>query len=66
VDGLIKCLDKAAQDPAATKEQVDAYKSKQASTTRLKGKVEDHRNALKAAEDAKAGKALIEKIDLSN
>ena len=65
VDGLIKCLDKAAQDPAATKEQVDAYKAKQASYTRLKGKVEEQRNALKAAEDAKAGKALIEKIDLS-
>lgn len=66
VNGLIKCLDKAAQDATATKEDVEACKVKQASYGKLKDKIENDRNALKVADDPKQAKALIEKIDLSN
>jgi hypothetical protein len=65
VDGLLSCLDKAAQDATATKEEVEASKAKRATYAKLKGKIQHDRDALKAAESAKDAKALIEKIDLS-
>jgi len=64
VDSLLSCLDKAAQDTTATKEQVEAYKAKRESYAKLKGKIQQDRNALKAAEAPKDAKALIEKFDL--
>ena len=65
IGGLVGCLDKAAQDATATKEQVDAYKAKRESYAKLKDKIEQSRNAVKAAEQ-KDAKALIEKAALSN
>jgi hypothetical protein len=66
VNQVVDCYAKAAQDTMATKEQVDAAKAKRESYARLKAKVEQDRNNLKATEAAKDAKALIAKIDLSN
>jgi len=65
VGGLLDCLDKAAQDSAATKEQVDGYKAKRQTYAKLKSKVEEKRNAVKSANDPQNAKTLIEKSDLS-
>ncbi len=65
VNGLLTCLEKAAQDPAATKEQADAYKSKHETYGKLKEKIDKDRNSLKATESAKDAKPLIEKFDFS-
>lgn len=64
VNGLVDCLVKAAQDSAATKEQADAYKTKEESYSKLKGRMEQTRGAVKSA-DQKDAKGLIEKLDLS-
>jgi hypothetical protein len=66
VNGLVSCLDKATQDPNATKEDVDAYKAKREIYTKLKDKIQNDRNALKAAEAPKDAKALIEKLDFGS
>jgi len=65
VGGLLSCLDKAAQDTTATKEQVDAYKAKRETFAKLKDRIQKNRDALKATEASKDAKALIEKIDLA-
>jgi exonuclease VII large subunit len=65
VDGLLRCLDKAAQDPTATKEEADAYKAKREAYAKLKDKIQQDRNALKATEAPKDAKALIEKFDFA-
>ena len=62
--GLVSCLDKAAQDSTASKEQADAYKAKRDSYAKLKEKIEQSRSAVKSAEQ-KDAKALIERADLS-
>jgi hypothetical protein len=65
VEGVLTCLDKAAQDPTATREQVDAYKAKRETYSKLKERIQHDRNALKGTEAPKDAKALIEKIDLT-
>lgn len=64
VDSLLRCLDKAAQDATATKEQVDAYKAKREAYAKLKDKLQQDRNALKAKEAPRDAKEIIEKFDL--
>ena len=64
VDGLVNCLDKAAQDSAATKEQVEAEKAKRASYAKLKDRIDQTRTVVKSAEQ-KDAKSQIEKLDLS-
>ena len=66
VSGLVSCLDKATQDTTATKEEIDSYKAKRDTYTKLKEKLDESRKTLKAAADAKDAKALIEKIDLAH
>ncbi len=66
VDGVLACLDKAAQDTTATKEDLDAYKAKREAYAKRKERIEHDRKALKDAADAKDAKALIEKFDVSN
>ena len=66
LDGLVACLEKAPQDPTATKEQKQAYKAKHESYSKLKEKVAQYRDSLKATEVGKEAKALIEKFDLAN
>jgi hypothetical protein len=65
VDPLLECLDKEAKDSAATKEQVDAAKSKEQAYAKLKSMLGHDRDALKAAKDPKAAKAIIEKITIT-
>ena len=64
VGGLVDCLDKAAQDSTASKEQVEAEKAKRASYAKLKERIEQTRTAVKSA-DPKDAKAQIEKLNLS-
>jgi hypothetical protein len=65
VNELESCLDKAAEDPAATKDQAAAYKAKHDAYAKLKDKLGTGQKELKAAEAPKAAKALIEKFDFS-
>lgn len=65
VGGLVSCLDKAAQDTTATKEEVEAYKAKRANFAKLQDKIQHDRDALKAAGAPKDAKALIAKFDLA-
>jgi hypothetical protein len=66
VNELVACLEKASADSAATKDQVEAYKAKLASYTKLKDKLEENRKVLKAADDAKTAKAVVEKLRFSD
>jgi hypothetical protein len=65
VGALVDCLAKASQDSSASKDQVQSYKTKQELYSKLKGRFEQEKNAVKSTEDAKKSKTLIEKIDLS-
>jgi hypothetical protein len=65
VQEVVDCFNKAAKDATATKEQVDAYKAKSAAYAKLKAKIDQGLKGLKAANDPKQAKALIEKLDLS-
>jgi uncharacterized protein (UPF0264 family) len=66
VDGLLDCLQKAGADPTLTKEQADAAKSKLSAYATFKAKLELDKKTLKAADDPKAAKAIVEKFDFSN
>ncbi len=66
VNGVLACLDKAAQDTTAAKEDLDSYKAKQEAYAKRKERIEHDRKALKDAADAKDAKALIEKFAVSN
>ena len=66
VDELVSCLDKASADSTATKDQVEAIKAKREAYSKLKEKLEENRKSLKAKEDSKAAKALMEKLEYSN
>jgi hypothetical protein len=65
VDIAAECLTKAGSDPDASKQQKEQYKAKGEAYTKLKSKVVQYRDELKAAEPGKDSKALIEKFDLS-
>ena len=65
VNSLIDCLNKAAKDPADTPEQTAAIKSKLETYAKLKSALEQDRDALKAAKNAKAAKSIIEKFAIS-
>ena len=65
VDGMINCLQKRANDPSATKVDADAAKGKIDSYNKLKDKIKQNRDALKAAQSEKEAKALIEKFDFT-
>jgi hypothetical protein len=62
VDRLLSCLQKRASDPATQKEDADAAKSKIDTYNKLKDKIKQDRDALKAAQSEKDAKALIEKF----
>jgi len=62
VDGYISCLQKSASDPATPKEDADAAKRKIEAYSKLKDKIKQDRDAVKAEPTAKEAKALIEKI----
>ena len=64
VDGLLDCLDKAAQDPAA-KDELD-LKSRHATYSKLKDQLEADKKTLKAANDPKSAQAAMVKFQYSN
>jgi hypothetical protein len=66
LDGATACLEKAANDPAAAKDQVEDCKAKHDRYAKLKAKVSQYRDTLKATEDYKASKAMIEKFDFAD
>jgi len=66
VDGLLSCLQKRANDPTTLKEDADAAKGKIDTYSKLKDKVKQDRDALKAAQTEKDAKALIEKFDFTS
>ncbi|HUY14383.1 MAG TPA: hypothetical protein VMX16_12255 [Terriglobia bacterium] len=65
VQQVVDCFDKAAKDTTATKEQVDAYKSKSTAYSKLRTKIDQGMKGLKGATDPKQAKALIEKLDFA-
>lgn len=62
VDELVSCLEKASEDSTATKDQVEAYKTKRTTYSKFKEKLEEDRKSIKAAEDSKTAKALMGKL----
>ena len=65
IEGLVSCLEQAAQDTTAPKEQVEAAKAQHDSYVKLQDKLQHARAAIKAAPTPKDAKALIEKLDLA-
>ena len=65
VEGLLSCLQKRANDPATLKEDADAAKGKIGAYNKLRDKIKQDREALKAAQTEKEAKALIEKFDFA-
>lgn len=66
VGELVGCLDKAIQDPAATKEQIADYKAKRDAAAKLKDKITQAHTTLKNAADPKVAKAAIDRFDFTN
>ncbi len=62
---LASCLDKAAQDPAASKDDAAAAKAQHDATVKLQEKLKQQEGAIKDAKESKAAKALVEKLDLT-
>jgi hypothetical protein len=62
VDRLLSCLQKRASDPTILKEDADAAKGKIDAYNKLKDKIKQDRDALKAVQTEKDAKALIEKF----
>ena len=63
--GLVSCLDKAAQDTTAPKEQAEAAKAQHDAAAKLQEKIQHARAAIKDAKAPKEAKALTEKLDLT-
>jgi len=62
VEGLLNCLQSHASDPATLKEDADAAKRKIEVYSKLKEKIKQDRDALKAAQTEKEAKTVIEKL----
>jgi hypothetical protein len=62
VDRFLDCLHKRASDPTTLKEDADAAKGKIDAYNKLKDKIKQDRDALKAVQTGKDAKALIEKF----
>jgi len=69
-DGILDtgtaCFDKALQESKPSKDQAGAYKAKREAYAKLKERISQYRDSLKATEQGKAAKAMIEKFDLAN
>jgi hypothetical protein len=60
---LVSCLEKAAQDPQANKEQAAQDKGKSESYAKLRDTIDQDRKSLKGAEAPKEAKAIIGKFN---
>jgi uncharacterized protein YcbK (DUF882 family) len=65
LEETVSCLDKAAQDTTAPKEQVEAAKAQHDAFVKLQEKLQHARADIKAAPTPKDAKALIEKLDMT-
>jgi hypothetical protein len=65
IEGLVSCLEQAAQDTTAPKEQVEAAKAQHDASAKLQEKIEHERSAIKDAQVSRNAKAFIEKLDLT-
>jgi hypothetical protein len=65
LDTAAACFDQAVQDPATPKAQAEGYRAKRDAYAKLKDKLGHYRDSVKAAEEDRAAKALIEKFDLA-
>ena len=63
--GLVSCLDNAAKDTTATKEQAEAARTEHDAAAKLQEKIQHARTAIKDAHAPKEAKALTEKLDLT-
>jgi len=63
--GLVSCLEKATQDPAAPKQDVEAAKAQHDAAAKLLEKIKQEQAAIKDAKASKDAKALIENLDLA-
>ena len=64
--GLVSCLDTAAQDTTAPKEQAEAARAQHDAAAKLQEKIQHARAAIKDAQAPKDAKALTEKLDLTS
>ena len=63
---LVSCLEKAAQDSSAPKADAEAAKAQHDAAAKLREKIQQERDAIKAAPAPKDAKPLVEKLDLSS
>jgi hypothetical protein len=63
--GLVSCLEKAAQDTRAPKEERKATTAQHEASAKLQEKIQQERAAIKDAQASKDAKALIEKLNLT-
>jgi hypothetical protein len=63
---LVSCLEKAAQDTTASKEQVEVAKTQRDAAAKLQEKIRHELDAIKDAKVPKEAKALLEKVDLTS
>jgi hypothetical protein len=66
VDSLLACLQKVGQDSSAAKDVVEAAKAKHETYAKLKAKIQQDRDTLKALTNSKDAKAYVEKLDEAN
>ena len=66
LDELVSCLQKAAQDASAPKADAEADKAQHDAAAKLLEKIQQERDAIKAAQDSKNAKPLVEKLDLAS
>jgi hypothetical protein len=63
VQEVMTCLEKTQQDPAASKETVEACKAQHETFAKLKEKIQNDINTLKGLTDSKNAKAYAGKLD---
>lgn len=64
LDEAVQCRSQTGDGAAATPEQTAASQAKKESDTKLRARLDGYRKALKAADDPKTAKTLIEKFNL--
>ena len=66
LDMATACYDQALKDSSTPKGNVETYRAKRDANAKLKEKLMRYRDSLKAKEEGKDAKALIETFDLTN
>ncbi len=66
IDIAAECFEQSLKDPSTPKGQSEAYRAKRDAYAKLKEKLVQYRDTLKAKEDDKDAKPLIEKFEVTN